>query len=76
VEFALSGVAEGAMRAEVFDVSGRLVNRLWEGRAELGERQLTWLGEDLAGGRARPGMYVVRVDQAGRRVACRFVLLR
>jgi len=48
----------------IYDVQGKLVRTLHEGRLEPGERQLEWDGRDAAGAAAAPGLYFVAA-QAG-----------
>jgi hypothetical protein len=55
--------ALAAWTGEVFDVRGR---KLWEGRAESGQRTLVWRpGQDGAVGAAAPGIYFARLREAG-----------
>jgi hypothetical protein len=76
VAFRAEGLRGGYYRAEVYDVSGRLIRRLEEGRTTAANRVIAWEGIDVSGNRVRSGVYVMRLDQAGRRAACRFVYIR
>ena len=54
------------VRVTVFDVAGRLVQRVAEGRFVAGVHNVTWDGTDTGVGRARAGVYFCRVSIAGR----------
>lgn len=61
------------VRAEVFDLAGRRVARLWEGPVASGITRLRWDGRSDAGVALGPGVYLVAVDAGGRRVTRRVV---
>ncbi|MEZ4396165.1 MAG: FlgD immunoglobulin-like domain containing protein [Candidatus Krumholzibacteriia bacterium] len=66
----------GPMRLSVHDVRGRRLRTLAEGWQPGGERTATWDGRD-ARGRALPsGVYLARLEAAGRVESLRVVLLR
>lgn len=67
--------APGRVRLEVFDVQGRLVNRLLDGPQGVGVHAVAWEGRDEAGRRVAPGVYLYRLVSAGGIRASRFVLL-
>lgn len=50
-----------AVRAEVYDVTGRVVRHLAEGVRPAGPQALTWDGRDDTGQRAMAGLYFIRV---------------
>lgn len=54
--------------AEVYDVSGRRVARVWSGRLAAGENHFRWNGLDAGGHRVATGVYFLRV-RAGTSVA-------
>jgi len=60
---------EGVMLG-VYDISGRLVNRLFEGRIEAGEHTAVFGGEGLP-----PGVYFVRLQAANYQPQVRKLLL-
>ena len=66
----------GEARVLVYDVSGRLVARLWDGLAPAGLFPVTWDGVDLHGRRAGSGVYWVRAEAAGEVMSRRLVLAR
>ncbi len=74
--FAITGLAPGALRVEVFDVGGRRLSTLFEGTNVDANTSLEWDGRALGGGTVSPGMYICRIEQPGRRTACRFALIR
>lgn len=56
--------AAADVRLDVYDVSGRRVATLVEGRKEAGEHELAWDGA-TAQGKARAGVYFARISGAG-----------
>ncbi len=60
----------------IYDVSGRLVTRLANGRLEAGEHERTWDGTMPGGSRAAAGMYLVRLQAGGRESITKTVSLR
>lgn len=74
VEFAL---AEGALvRLRIFDVEGRPVRRLYDGRLPAGEHGLSWDGTTNAGRPAPAGVYWMRLEVGGRTAGARLVVVR
>lgn len=70
VSFALAH--SGALKWEVFDVTGRRV--IGETRQlAAGEHAVTWNGRDAAGARVRPGLYLIRWQADGRSGSARVV---
>jgi len=53
---------EGALRLDVFDVAGRHVRTLRLGPMSAGQDVVDWDGLDDHGGRARGGLYVLRLQ--------------
>jgi flagellar hook assembly protein FlgD len=47
--------------AVVYDVAGRRVATVWEGRAAAGENRISWAGKDDAGRAVPSGVYFLRV---------------
>ena len=75
VRFALSSLSPGPLRVEVFDPAGRVVARLFDGTVAGSSLALTW--DRTAGGARIPsGIYLARLEQPGRRVACRVAVVR
>jgi choice-of-anchor B domain-containing protein len=66
----------GPARVRVYDVTGRLVARLWDGTAPAGLLPVLWNGLDLAGRKAGSGVYWLRADAAGETFSRRLVLTR
>ena len=68
--------APGRIEVNVFDVQGRVIRRLFSGRAEPGITPLIWDGLDDQQQRASAGVYFVRaVTETGRSGSRRVVLL-
>ena len=52
---------EREVRVRIYDVSGRRIRTLWEGRQKNGEYQTPWDGRDHDGELVSPGIYLYRV---------------
>jgi len=63
----------GPAQIHIYDVSGRLVQRL--DSPSHGEREIAWDGTNLAGSRATSGVYFVRLIENGRTMGTRRVVL-
>ena len=70
VSFALAH--SGALKWEVFDITGRRVSAETRQLA-AGEHAITWDGRDAAGARVRPGLYLIRWQADGRSGSARVV---
>ena len=66
----------GHVRIEVFDVRGRRVTVLADGRYDAGWQRATWSGRNAAGKRVAPGMYFARVATDRQAATSKFVLMR
>ncbi len=73
VELALHEPAD--VRADVVDVSGRLVTTLHSGPLSAGEHAFLWAGVDGSGRALGAGVYFVRVETAGRSLVRRVALV-
>jgi flagellar basal-body rod modification protein FlgD len=60
----------------IFDVSGHLVRRLDSGTLKAGVHELMWDGRDASGQPAGAGIYMVRVNTAGKQAVKRLVLVK
>jgi hypothetical protein len=74
VRFSLASA--GDVRLEVFDVAGRRVRRLVDGRREAGVHDVAWDGRTDEGGAAGAGLYFYRFESGGARDQQRIVLVR
>jgi hypothetical protein len=73
VEFLLPALLGCDSRVAIYDVSGRAVRSL---RVVPGSRSIAWDGAGDSGARARPGLYLARLEGAGSAAApARFVML-
>jgi hypothetical protein len=61
---------------DIFDVGGRRVRRLYEGRPAAGTLRLDWDGRNETGGPVAPGAYLVRFSRPGAAETIRLVRLR
>jgi hypothetical protein len=60
----------------VFDFQGRVVRRLAERRIEPGVHTIAWDGRNEAGAKVPPGVYLARLEVAGKAVWNRVTMLR
>ena len=66
----------GPAHVAVYDIAGRFVALLHSGNATAGFLPLTWDGRDSRGRQAASGVYWIRADAGGEKLARRFVLAR
>ncbi len=71
IKLAVPRQSEGAVR--VYDVQGKEVRTLAEGRFEPGERTLEWDGRDTAGNATAAGIYFVAAEVGGEHANLRVV---
>jgi len=64
------------VRVGVYDLTGRLVRELANGRLEPGRHEIRWDGIDQSGARAHGGVYFVIGRVGGDRVSARLTLVR
>jgi len=63
-EFNLAVAEPGHLRLSIFDVTGRLVRRLWDAPLAAGRHTIAWDGRD-SGGRLLTGVYFARAEAPG-----------
>lgn len=69
--------SDAPIEAKIFDVAGRLVRSLdLEGDVDAGARAIRWDGRSQGGRSASPGVYFLRVRQAGHTQARPITILR
>ncbi|MBI3540496.1 MAG: hypothetical protein HY076_09510, partial [Candidatus Eisenbacteria bacterium] len=73
-EFALA--TPGAVRLAIYDIAGREVRRLMDGTRDAGAARVAWDGRDAAGAPVPAGMYLARLEAAGRVERARVIRLR
>jgi flagellar hook assembly protein FlgD len=76
VRLRLDTDAGGAVHAEVFDSSGRLIRRLAGGVQGPGLRDLLWDGRDENARPVPAGVYVVQVSTGEARETARVVIVK
>jgi len=64
------------VRVSIYDVAGRLVRVVVDGRMPAGRHSVRWDGTDTGGARVAPGVYFCRLDSALGPAAEKMVLLR
>lgn len=63
VNFSLMRVGVSApVKVEIYDLSGRSVNRLSDEAIDAGRHSVSWTGADRSGVTVSPGIYVLRID--------------
>jgi hypothetical protein len=60
----------------IYDVAGRLVRTLVDGRKEAGTKRVTWNGDDDRGSRVASGVYFYRMTAPGFEVTKKMVLIQ
>jgi hypothetical protein len=73
---AFSLARPGDARIVVYDVQGRAVSTLLDGKLDAGNHSVTWEGRDDFGGRVAPGVYWYRLEAGGAIRTRKMVLLR
>ncbi|TKJ39706.1 hypothetical protein CEE37_10530 [candidate division LCP-89 bacterium B3_LCP] len=61
----------GKVRLTIYDIGGRLVSRLLDGRLTAGQQNITWNAQDFAS-----GIYFVRLEQESRKTTRKMVLMK
>ena len=56
---------DGHVELAVFDISGRMINRLVDGNVSAGDHSIAWTGTDSRGGRVASGVYFFRMRAGG-----------
>jgi len=74
IRFALA--TESTVRLEVFDVQGRSVVTLVDGRMEAGDHHVIWDGMDEAGKRMTSGLYFYQLDNGSERQMRKMLMLK
>lgn len=67
---------EGMVTLRVFDVTGRLVRVLVNGRLAAGRYEASWDGRDLHGREASSGVYFLQMEAGGIRAVRKMVLMK
>ncbi len=68
--------AAGPARVEIYDLAGRHVTTVFDGRGDKGLNTARWDGRDDAGRAAATGVYFYRLQTAGETFADRLVVVR
>jgi hypothetical protein len=76
VEVMFEQVSEGATIVDIYDVRGRRVASLANGRFAAGRHVVRWDGRDTAGREVANGVYVVRVQTADGTATSKVALVR
>jgi photosystem II stability/assembly factor-like uncharacterized protein len=74
ISFEIGG--EGKVIAGIYDVEGRLVRKLHEGRLQAGRCRLVWNGRDEAGRAVSPGIYFGRIKTGHSTAQAKLIVLR
>jgi glucose/arabinose dehydrogenase len=76
VELGFGLATAAGVRLAIYDLTGREVRRLFEGRAGAGRTQLAWDGRDQSGREAPAGVYLACLDRPDGREVTRVLRLR
>lgn len=74
IAFALPG--EGPVKVSIYDTAGRLVRTLVDGVRAAGSQEVRWDGKSDSGSDVASGVYIYRLEAAGRVLGGRMVLLK
>jgi hypothetical protein len=66
----------GPLQASVFDLAGRRVTALYDGRLPAGPHQLHWNGRDRHGLLVANGMYFIRIATPWESSSAKITVLR
>ena len=66
----------GPVSLQVFDVNGRVVKTLADGRLNAGGHEVIWNGQDESGSSLASGVYFYRLQAEGRTMSRRMVLIK
>ena len=72
----LSGPAGSEVSARIYDVSGRLVATVFDGRLSEGGETVVWHGVDEAGRPIASGVYFALVESSGEMQTAKLVYIR
>ncbi len=75
IRFAVPANPSGTVRLVLYDVSGRLVDELWNAPAASGFHEVAWEGRDASGARVAPGVYLLRLETGNATRMTKLVLL-
>lgn len=67
---------DGDVKLTIYDLRGAVVRRLWDGRAAAGGHKVTWDGTAEDGAPLPPGVYLYRLETAGRETTRKLVVVR
>jgi hypothetical protein len=73
IRFSVARPGKATLR--VYDISGRLVQTLFDGEVEAGDHTVRWNGLRSDGTRAKAGAYFYQLRMSGERVTRRLILL-
>ncbi len=74
IEYSLS--APGNVSVEVYDISGKLVNRLFSGYQGIGTHKTIWDGRNLAGEETASGTYFYQIIFNGNKLSKKMIRLK
>jgi len=66
----------GHMKLRIFDIRGRVVRTLIDGRAEAGDGLVIWKGRDDSGRQLADGVYFYRIEHGGENLTHKLLLVR
>jgi flagellar hook assembly protein FlgD len=66
----------GVVSLRIYDVSGRLVRKLVDGRQTAGQKQVIWSGTDDRGRSVTSGVYFYRLEAPGYKKTLKMILIQ
>jgi flagellar hook assembly protein FlgD len=76
VEISFSVPRAGRVHLAVYDLNGRLVRTVVDEERRAGVAAVEWSGTNASGSRLDPGIYFIKLESPGVRIARKVVLLR
>jgi flagellar hook assembly protein FlgD len=74
VQFDLSHPSRVCLK--VYDLRGRLVNRVSDELFQAGQHQVTWNGRDSQNRRCASGLYIARLEARGQKATKKFLIVK
>jgi hypothetical protein len=78
IGFEIPGAADGYTQVElsIFDLRGRLMKKVVQGKVATGRHYVTWDGTDQKGERVSSGVYLYRINAGNSRETRKMLLLK
>ncbi len=58
----------------IYDMQGRIINKLWQGNLQAGQQQINWNGTNQAGDKVKPGIYLYSILIGGKHFSGKLIV--